>query len=78
MVASNLATSAFVRPTVLYGAKIAGAGEVAAKSCFSDRSKVASDSGLVGDVGPPAEKREKNRFMVGEGTWLSRLSQLTD
>lgn len=63
-VASNLVTSALVRPTVLYGALSGGAGLGAAKSCFSERSKEASDAGLAGEIGPAVEKREKKRFMA--------------
>lgn len=63
-VPSNFATSAFVRPTVLYGVRMAGAGATAPRSCFSDRSKGASGAGLVGAAGPVAEKREKNLFML--------------
>lgn len=72
VVPSNLATSAFVLPTVLYEARTAGAGVDALRLCFSDRSKVASGAALVGETGPAVENREKNLFMVGSGNQLAR------
>lgn len=61
---SNLATRALVRPRWLYGAGRAGAGATASKSFFSEQSKRASWTGLVGEGDGTVEKREKNRFMV--------------
>lgn len=71
---SNLAAIAFVRPKVWGFDVIDGAGTSdpgSATPDFSDRSKEEAGPGLLGDVGPLDEKREKNFFMMAPfADWL--------